>query len=53
MKQRVRNFEIEDSLSHPEWVRGLKPKYKKGIGYVGKSHPEWVRGLKHESSVIR
>ena len=36
----------DDDVSHPEWVRGLKP-YGGGT-YWGRwqSHPEWVRGLK-------
>ena len=33
-------------LSHPVWVRGLKPEYDR-LGYESvESHPVWVRGLK-------
>ena len=34
-------------VSHPEWVRGLKPRLGYCEGNDPTSHPEWVRGLKH------
>ena len=37
-------------LSHPTWVRGLKPKITPPKGDNVESHPTWVRGLKlHEA----
>ena len=33
-------------LSHPSWVRGLKPCLKRQNRQKAKSHPSWVRGLK-------
>ena len=33
-------------LSHPTWVRGLKPKRVRGRYVDDLSHPTWVRGLK-------
>ena len=33
-------------MSHPLWVRGLKPKEKIRTDYSDGSHPLWVRGLK-------
>ena len=34
-------------MSHPMWVRGLKPKFSTPKGDNVESHPMWVRGLKH------
>ena len=34
-------------MSHPTWVRGLKPYLIINIITVSMSHPTWVRGLKH------
>ena len=33
-------------MSHPTWVRGLKPTYKVVYTSEFTSHPTWVRGLK-------
>ncbi len=33
-------------MSHPVWVRGLKPIRRIGIVGALVSHPVWVRGLK-------
>ena len=33
-------------MSHPTWVRGLKPKGEILQALGAKSHPTWVRGLK-------
>ena len=33
-------------MSHPTWVRGLKPYLIINIITVSMSHPTWVRGLK-------
>ena len=33
-------------MSHPTWVRGLKPYYKGEYRCRSLSHPTWVRGLK-------
>ena len=33
-------------MSHPTWVRGLKPLKDKLNGTRRRSHPTWVRGLK-------
>ena len=35
------------SLSHPMWVRGLKPDCATPPIAPKMSHPMWVRGLKH------
>ena len=40
-------------LSHPMWVRGLKPIQGAGIKNPFKSHPMWVRGLKLVHTAIR
>ena len=38
------------NMSHPLWVRGLKPSISAGnIGSVERSHPLWVRGLKQSN----
>ena len=37
-------------LSHPTWVRGLKPQHKYAVLTIRMSHPTWVRGLKHSAS---
>ena len=34
------------SLSHPTWVRGLKPSFRPPSLPCQPSHPTWVRGLK-------
>ena len=34
-------------MSHPVWVRGLKPSITAEITPDTLSHPVWVRGLKH------
>ena len=34
-------------LSHPMWVRGLKPITEVFPAFESLSHPMWVRGLKH------
>ena len=34
------------SMSHPEWVRGLKHTRQPYNPTWSESHPEWVRGLK-------
>ncbi len=34
------------NMSHPAWVRGLKPSKQAIIAIAIKSHPAWVRGLK-------
>ena len=33
-------------MSHPMWVRGLKPMRTAYQSSIPKSHPMWVRGLK-------
>ena len=33
-------------MSHPVWVRGLKPRLNRIVGGSATSHPVWVRGLK-------
>ena len=33
-------------MSHPIWVRGLKPRCLNFTIMLPKSHPIWVRGLK-------
>ena len=37
---------VLNMLSHPVWVRGLKPAAKNGLQKGIESHPVWVRGLK-------
>ena len=34
-------------VSHPVWVRGLKPSWVLLSTHFLSSHPVWVRGLKH------
>ncbi len=34
-------------MSHPTWVRGLKPNKRLVQQMDTRSHPTWVRGLKH------
>ena len=34
-------------MSHPIWVRGLKPTGLVSSSPLYPSHPIWVRGLKH------
>ena len=36
----------ETKVSHPVWVRGLKPFWTESIPGTDRSHPVWVRGLK-------
>ena len=36
-------------MSHPTWVRGLKPSTSDDWRFVTKSHPTWVRGLKQKA----
>ncbi len=38
--------EYSGSLSHPLWVRGLKPLIAVPLDFGNESHPLWVRGLK-------
>ena len=33
-------------MSHPTWVRGLKPTIEAEVKPITESHPTWVRGLK-------
>ena len=35
-------------MSHPSWVRGLKPGLLRFFRSLTWSHPSWVRGLKLE-----
>ena len=35
-------------MSHPSWVRGLKPPACRSILLRRRSHPSWVRGLKQD-----
>ena len=37
-------------MSHPSWVRGLKPAPCNVMGIDDASHPSWVRGLKHDNN---
>ena len=36
-------------MSHPVWVRGLKPVESHEVQILQVSHPVWVRGLKHSA----
>ena len=36
----------QQPVSHPTWVRGLKPASIKQLFIDAESHPTWVRGLK-------
>ena len=36
------------NVSHPVWVRGLKPFTALNMVKLRSSHPVWVRGLKHQ-----
>ena len=38
-------------MSHPTWVRGLKPAKSATISAAPLSHPTWVRGLKQQEDV--
>ena len=40
------NTLLTDSVSHPSWVCGLKPRARRKAGYRAASHPSWVCGLK-------
>ena len=35
-------------MSHPTWVRGLKPATIRDANANPESHPTWVRGLKQD-----
>ena len=37
---------MNEIVSHPSWVRGLKPDCTHAILHPSWSHPSWVRGLK-------
>ena len=37
-------------MSHPMWVRGLKPTVKAYLLESDQSHPMWVRGLKQSGT---
>ena len=37
-------------VSHPTWVRGLKPRCSHPPSRLPSSHPTWVRGLKHSEA---
>ena len=39
-------------MSHPTWVRGLKPEIGKIFSETLTSHPTWVRGLKPMSKIL-
>ena len=39
-------------MSHPTWVRGLKPPTQVTIFSLCSSHPTWVRGLKRGSMIL-
>ena len=39
---------MNNYLSHPTWVRGLKSEDWKTLALTDMSHPTWVRGLKCE-----
>ena len=41
-----RYFMVDDYMSHPMWVRGLKLVFGKDESAGPPSHPMWVRGLK-------
>ena len=44
----------EPSMSHPMWVRGLKPRATiPSISTMGGAHPMWVRGLEHDHAEDR
>ena len=38
--------DVDNSTSHPMWVRGLKHCVQRKKTWVAPSHPMWVRGLK-------
>ena len=42
----------EGFMSHPTWVRGLKPLYLAFDYNANMSHPTWVRGLKPGLAVL-
>ena len=42
---------LNAQMSHPMWVRGLKPVVYNRLNFEEKSHPMWVRGLKPSSLV--
>ena len=39
-------IQLGDRMSHPSWVRGLKPPIGEDLQHDITSHPSWVRGLK-------
>ena len=41
------------TMSHPSWVRGLKPKVLFKSLVVSVSHPSWVRGLKLMTGLLK
>ena len=43
----VIQWTCRERLSHPMWVRGLKPFSSSMKSMCSMSHPMWVRGLKH------
>ena len=47
IETRLRKQEVMLRMSHPTWVRGLKPEDATDEAPLGASHPTWVRGLKH------
>ena len=40
-------------MSHPAWVRGLKPGTILSGMAAGRSHPAWVRGLKRYDHEVK
>ena len=40
-------------VSHPTWVRGLKPIHCQEVNPNEQSHPTWVRGLKHAKMALK
>ena len=43
---------LNDFMSHPAWVCGLKLTYTQQAGLMILSHPAWVCGLKHTLSNV-
>ena len=39
-------------MSHPMWVRGLKPLRRASVRHPSPSHPMWVRGLKRNNELV-
>ena len=46
IETKIATIEASPNMSHPVWVRGLKPLMMQDIKVRIKSHPVWVRGLK-------